>query len=64
MPLTIEGLLNAIGGLFCGLGFSRNGVIGFVSEEKLHTDPTNLNYYYLNMNMNPSLPPLLVSRED
>ncbi|KAL3653185.1 hypothetical protein CASFOL_002866 [Castilleja foliolosa] len=37
---------------------------GFSSEEELRSDPAYISYYYSNVNLNPRLPPPLVSRED
>ncbi|XVF75297.1 hypothetical protein PTKIN_Ptkin13bG0175900 [Pterospermum kingtungense] len=56
-PPTVEGSLNSIGGLFNSKG-------GFLSEEELRADPAYVNYYYSNVNLNPRLPPPLLSRED
>ncbi|KAM3309301.1 pumilio 2 [Capsicum chacoense] len=55
-PPTVEGSLNAVGGLF-----NDNG---FMSEEELRSDPEYLSYYYSNVNLNPRLPPPLLSKED
>lgn len=55
-PPTIEGSLSAVGGLF-----NNNG---FMSEEELRSDPAYLSYYYANVNLNPRLPPPLLSKED
>lgn len=77
-PPTVEGSLSAVGGLFnhggAGGGgsassafseFARNkGVNGFMSEEELRSDPAYLSYYYSNVNLNPRLPPPLLSKED
>ncbi|KAI4342461.1 hypothetical protein MLD38_027088 [Melastoma candidum] len=70
-PPTVEGSLNAVGGLFGNgggarlLGFSgtKNGG-SFVTEEELRSDPAYLSYYYSNVNLNPRLPPPLISKED
>lgn len=70
-PPTVEGSLSAVGGLF-GQGpgadvthsdFSKNSK-GLVSEEELRSDPAYINYYYSNVNLNPRLPPPLLSKED
>ena len=76
-PPTVEGSLSAVGGLFNhGVGggggggpvfsdFARDkGVNGFMSEEELRSDPAYLSYYYSNVNLNPRLPPPLLSKED
>ncbi|CAN0837562.1 Pumilio homolog 1 [Linum grandiflorum] len=58
-PPTVEGSLNSIGGLI-----GKNGKGGFLSEEELRSDPAYVNYYYSNANVNPRLPPPLLSKED
>lgn len=76
-PPTVEGSLSAVGGLFSGGGGSSgSGAAGFsdfpgtkdvngvVSEEELRSDPAYLSYYYSNVNLNPRLPPPLLSKED
>ncbi|XP_057451661.1 pumilio homolog 2-like isoform X1 [Lotus japonicus] len=75
-PPTVEGSLNAVGGLFGGGGgggglggpFSEfpgaNHENDFASEEELRSDPAYLQYYYSNVNLNPRLPPPLLSKED
>lgn len=60
-PPTVEGSLNSIGGLFKKIS-DNNG--GFLSEEELRSDPAYVNYYYSNVNLNPRLPPPLLSKED
>ncbi|KAL9235323.1 hypothetical protein vseg_010089 [Gypsophila vaccaria] len=61
-PPTVEGSLSAVGGLFGDTngGFSQSSM----SEEELRSDPGYLSYYYSNVNMNPRLPPPLLSKED
>lgn len=56
-PPTVEGSLNAVGGLLAGAG-------GGISEEELRSDPAYISYYYANVNLNPRLPPPLLSKED
>ncbi|KAL9296588.1 hypothetical protein ACSQ67_022484 [Phaseolus vulgaris] len=75
-PPTVEGSLSAVGGLFGGGGgaagasgaFSEfqgtKDVNGIASEEELRSDPAYLSYYYSNVNLNPRLPPPLMSKED
>ncbi|KAI4299550.1 hypothetical protein L6164_032997 [Bauhinia variegata] len=66
-PPTIEGSLNAVGGLFDAAeasGVGKNGGRGFMTEEEIRADPAYVNYYYSNVNLNPRLPPPLVSKED
>ncbi|XP_073009776.1 pumilio homolog 2-like isoform X1 [Typha latifolia] len=55
-PPTVEGSLTAVGGLF--------GANSFLSEEELRSDPAYLSYYYSNANLNPRLPPPVLSKED
>ncbi|KAL2328774.1 hypothetical protein Fmac_022201 [Flemingia macrophylla] len=77
-PPTVEGSYSAVGGLFGGGGaaaatgvnadFSEfrgtQEVNGIASEEELRSDPAYLAYYYSNVNLNPRLPPPLLSKED
>ncbi|KAL8208612.1 hypothetical protein R6Q57_008024 [Mikania cordata] len=71
-PPTVEGSLSAVGGLFNsnhgqtnGLAFSEfAGGNGFMSEDELRADPAYISYYYSNVNLNPRLPPPLLSKED
>lgn len=53
-PPTVEGSLSAVGGLFHG-GFA---------EEEIRCDPAYISYYYSNVNLNPRLPPPVLSKED
>ncbi|KAK8695807.1 hypothetical protein V6N13_000955 [Hibiscus sabdariffa] len=77
-PPTVEGSLSAVGGLF-GSGaatpavgnaatafsaFAQAKKGGFTSEEELRSDPAYHSYYYSNVNLNPRLPPPLLSKED
>ncbi|XP_021642569.2 pumilio homolog 2 isoform X2 [Hevea brasiliensis] len=73
-PPTVEGSLSAVGGLLGGGGGGASAAFaefvsckngnGLVSEEELRSDPAYLSYYYSNANLNPRLPPPLISRED
>ncbi|OEL35734.1 Pumilio-like protein 2 [Dichanthelium oligosanthes] len=75
-PPTIEGSLNAISGLLRGDGEAAvtaapipvaeasNGHGGLLSEEELRADPAYLKYYYSHGNLNPRLPPPVLSKED
>ncbi|XP_047939608.1 pumilio homolog 1-like isoform X1 [Salvia hispanica] len=72
-PPTVDGSLSAVGGLFNHSGgaggpafadFTENSGNEFMSEEELRSDPAYLSYYYSNVNLNPRLPPPLISRED
>ncbi|XP_058181777.1 pumilio homolog 1-like isoform X1 [Rhododendron vialii] len=56
-PPTVEGSLNAMGGLFGGPG-------GGFMEEEMRSDPAYISYYYSNVNLNPRLPPPVLSKED
>ncbi|THU68009.1 hypothetical protein C4D60_Mb05t30720 [Musa balbisiana] len=70
-PPTVEGSLSAVGGLFgleVGAGVPnmsepKNGD-SFLSEEELRSNPTYLSYYYTHVNLNPRLPPPVLSKED
>ncbi|KAH7839721.1 hypothetical protein Vadar_007848 [Vaccinium darrowii] len=55
-PPTVEGSLSAVGGLF--------GSHGGVTEEEMRSDPAYISYYYSNVNLNPRLPPPMLSKED
>lgn len=58
-PPTVEGSLSGLfGGGIAGLG--RAGL----SEEEIRSDPSYIKYYYSNVNLNPRLPPPLLSKED
>ncbi|XP_057979337.1 pumilio homolog 2-like isoform X2 [Malania oleifera] len=69
-PPTVEGSLSAVGGLFgdstsfSGFGGGGGGGKGFATEEELRSDPAYISYYYSNGNLNPRLPPPLLSKED
>ncbi|KAJ8503721.1 hypothetical protein OPV22_004607 [Ensete ventricosum] len=70
-PPTVEGSLSAVGGLFgleVGAGVPnmsepKNGD-SFLSEEELRSNPNYLSYYYTHVNLNPRLPPPVLSKED
>lgn len=66
-PPTVEGSLTAVGDMFNAsdlLGFNKAAGKGFISDEELRSDPAYVNYYYSNVNLNPRLPPPLLSKED
>ncbi|KAG8054772.1 hypothetical protein GUJ93_ZPchr0001g31710 [Zizania palustris] len=75
-PPTIEGSLNAISGLLHGGGEAAviaapipdaetlNRHSGLLSEDELRADPAYLSYYYSHGNLNPRLPPPVLSKED
>ncbi|GMI92167.1 pumilio 2 [Hibiscus trionum] len=48
---------------FSAIVGAKNGN-GFASEEELRSDPAYHSYYYSNVNLNPRLPPPLLSKED
>ncbi|EHA8592532.1 putative Pumilio [Cocos nucifera] len=70
-PPTVEGSLSAIEGLFGGdvtgvlpdISRAKNGN-GFSTEEELRSSPAYHSYYYSQVNLNPRLPPPLLSKED
>ncbi|CAL9119005.1 unnamed protein product [Musa acuminata var. zebrina] len=70
-PPTVEGSLAAVGRLFgrvAGGGVSdlldsENGG-GILSEKELRSTQAYLNYYYSHVNLNPRLPPPVLSKED
>ncbi|KAJ8557522.1 hypothetical protein K7X08_003147 [Anisodus acutangulus] len=76
-PPTVQGSLSAVGSLFrtnlaqsnssnnnnsSGGGGNSSGDI--LTEEQIRSHPAYLAYYYSNVNLNPRLPPPLLSRED
>lgn len=77
-PPTVEGSLSAVGSLFKnsnlaqsnsssnnnGGGGGGNSVNDILTEEQIRSHPAYLAYYYSNVNLNPRLPPPLLSRED
>ncbi|XP_010241847.1 PREDICTED: pumilio homolog 4-like [Nelumbo nucifera] len=69
-PPTVEGSLTAIGGLFRDSGADFSGINrnsntnGILSDEELRSHPAYLSYYYSHDNINPRLPPPLLSKED
>lgn len=70
-PPTVEGSLSAVGGLFAnpdvrgvnGVGSSSNQN-GMLTEEEICSHPAYLSYYYSHENVNPRLPPPVLSKED
>ncbi|KAJ3676674.1 hypothetical protein LUZ60_004086 [Juncus effusus] len=46
------------------LGLQNGAQNGFLSEEELRSDPAYHSYYYSHVNLNPRLPPPLLSKED
>ncbi|GMI84840.1 pumilio 4 [Hibiscus trionum] len=72
-PPTVEGSLSAVGGLFSNPDFRDiNGITGVssnssnngMSEDEIRSHPAYLSYYYSHENINPRLPPPLLSKED
>jgi pumilio RNA-binding family len=67
-PPTVEGSVNAVGSLFRNPdfieidGISNNN--GGLSEDEIRLHPAYLSYYYSHENVNPRLPPPLMSKED
>ncbi|GAB2212480.1 hypothetical protein Droror1_Dr00020450 [Drosera rotundifolia] len=70
-PPTVEGSLNAVGGLFSHHGdvwsimnSNINNKRDGLCEEELRSDPDYVSYYYSSANLNPRWPPPLLSKED
>ncbi|KAK7268264.1 hypothetical protein RIF29_20960 [Crotalaria pallida] len=73
-PPTVEGSLRAVGSLRnsdFGVGNNRrssnnnnNNNNGLLSEDEIRSHPAYLAYYYSHENINPRLPPPLLSKED
>ncbi|KAK8542184.1 hypothetical protein V6N13_137241 [Hibiscus sabdariffa] len=72
-PPTVEGSLSAVGSLFSipdfrditGItGVSSNSSNNGMSEDEIRLHPAYLSYYYSHENINPRLPPPLLSKED
>ncbi|KAK8953024.1 hypothetical protein KSP40_PGU002615 [Platanthera guangdongensis] len=59
-PPTVEGSLTAMGGMSGGVAARAGGL----KEEEIMSDPAYLPYYYSNVNLNPRLPPPVLSKED
>ncbi|PKU68170.1 Pumilio like 2 [Dendrobium catenatum] len=57
---TVEGSMTVMNGLFTG-DASRFGAL---TEEDVRYDPAHLSYYYSKSNLNPRLPPPVISKED
>ncbi|CAI9092501.1 OLC1v1027756C1 [Oldenlandia corymbosa var. corymbosa] len=62
-PPTVEGSLSGLYGVSGGAGGGAGRSSG-LSEEEIRSDPAYIKYYYSNVNMNPRLPPPLLSKED
>ncbi|KAH7366214.1 hypothetical protein KP509_18G068300 [Ceratopteris richardii] len=67
-PPSVEGSLSSLGGLLSShhvTGAGGNEKFDSVeSEQELRSDPAYLVYYYTHVNLNPRLPPPLVTREN
>lgn len=68
-PPTVEGSLSAVGSLFMNpnsaqIDSSSSNATEIMTEEEIRSHPAYLSYYYSNENLNPRLPPPLLSRED
>ncbi|XP_047306464.1 pumilio homolog 4 [Impatiens glandulifera] len=63
-PPTVEGSLNAVNGLFGNHNFDNDSRITPLTEEEIRSHPAYLSYYYSLENLNPRLPPPLLSKED
>lgn len=67
-PPTVEGSLNAVGSLFRNPNIVQIDDIshanGVLTEEEIRSHPAYLSYYYSPDNINPRLPPPLLSKED
>ncbi|XAR52346.1 hypothetical protein NMG60_11020359 [Bertholletia excelsa] len=67
-PPTVEGSLSAVGSLFRNPDFMQadnrsSDVNAMLTEEEIRSHPAYLSYYYSHENLNPRLPPPLLSRE-
>lgn len=69
-PPTVEGSLSAVGSLFRNSDSrefnhsTSNNINGVLSEDEIRSHPAYLSYYYSHDNINPRLPPPLLSKED
>lgn len=73
-PPSVQGSLAAIGGLLpadvdfessrIALSGSSSGTDTIDSEQQLRSDPAYLAYYYSHINLNPRLPPPIISRDN
>lgn len=59
-PPTVEGSLNAV----AELSREQKGNWLLSEEEELRSDPNYLSYYFSHVNLNPRLPPPVLSKED
>ncbi|XP_027363195.1 pumilio homolog 4 isoform X2 [Abrus precatorius] len=67
-PPTVEGSLSAFGSLrnsdFGLINGRRSNNNGLLTEDEIRSHPAYLSYYYSHENINPRLPPPLLSKED
>lgn len=70
-PPTVEGSLSAVGGLFRNADVneinhrsSNKTTNGVLTEDEILSHPAYLSYYYSHENINPRLPPPMLSKED
>lgn len=70
-PPSMEGSFAALGNLLAQQDLANSSLASFTSafekcetEEQLRADPAYLAYYCSNVNLNPRLPPPLISREN
>ncbi|XP_057979154.1 pumilio homolog 4 isoform X2 [Malania oleifera] len=67
-PPTVEGSLNAVESLFGNSNFQEfsnsSNANRVLSEDDIRLHPAYLSYYYSHDNINPRLPPPLLSKED
>jgi len=67
-PPTGEGSVSAVGSLFRNPDFIEidgiSNINGGLSEDEIRLHPAYLSYYYSHENVNPRLPPPLMSKED
>jgi len=67
-PPTVEGSIASLRTFVdqwnSPLTTSENWFLNFESEEQMRTHPAYIAYYYANVNLNPRLPPPLISQEN
>lgn len=67
-PPTVEGSTTSFHALMdpknSTLSIANSEFLDCESEEQMRTDPAYIAYYYANVNLNPRLPPPLLSREN
>eukprot|EP00252_Welwitschia_mirabilis_P003361 TRINITY_DN13436_c0_g1_i1.p1 TRINITY_DN13436_c0_g1~~TRINITY_DN13436_c0_g1_i1.p1 ORF type:complete len:1053 (+),score=221.39 TRINITY_DN13436_c0_g1_i1:301-3459(+) len=63
-PPSVQGSLAALGGLLSSRVNDNGGNERLLTEEEIRSHPAYLEYYYSHVNLNPRLPPPLLSRED